>query len=300
MIIKDTRQELKDMIYKGHMVKRDQNSDRDRALRKTDPEKEKHLTGIFASNPSFVYAYKKTERLITAVYMVTDILSDYDPLKNNVRESSLGLLSAILLLKDEPTSQRAFKEIYESVIHTVSMLDISFSTGKISEMNASVLKREFHALLEHITSFFEGGDSAIEGGALKSSFFEVEMPKDNRSDEGVRDHRPSSENRFHSSQTASPSFGTPASFSGEQGPKDRPRKTHGRPSGYVGNVAKNERRAAIFNLLREKKEITVRDLANVVTDCSEKTLQRELLQLVDEGILNKEGERRWSRYSLVV
>ena len=298
MIIKDARQELKDILNKGHMVKRDLNSDGDRSLRKIDSEKEKHLTGLFASNLSFVYAYKKTERLITAVYMVTDILSDFDPLKNNVRESSLGLLSAILLLKDEPTSQRAFKEIYESVIRTVSMLDIAFSTGKISEMNSSVLKREFHALLNHIQSSFEGSDNAIEGGSLKNSFFDVEMPKEKSSGEDGAFRQPSSEDRFRTSQD--PSFSSSSFSSGGAGPKDGTRKHFGRPPGYVGNVAKNERRAAIFNLLREKKEITVRDLANVVTDCSEKTLQRELLQLVDEGILHKEGERRWSRYSLVV
>jgi len=42
----------------------------------------------------------------------------------------------------------------------------------------------------------------------------------------------------------------------------------------------------------------VKDFAKVITDISEKTIQRELLDLVQRGVIKKEGERRWSRYSL--
>ncbi|MGM0629386.1 MAG: hypothetical protein ACQESA_03085 [Patescibacteria group bacterium] len=289
MIIKDTEDFYKGQtLYKGQMAKQDQQSDKDRGLQKSFSDG-KHLQGLFDYNSSFIYAYKKTERLITAVYMVTDNLSDTDPLKKNVRESSLGLLTAILLLKDEPSSLKVFKGINESVLYTVSLLDIAFSTGKITEMNASVLKREFFNLLESVRPAKD-----VQGASLNSSFFEVEMP---REDTVSQSKNYSDERSQYGSQfTASSS----SIYSKEEAGKSAPKKTPARSSGYVGNVAKNERRAAIFNLLREKKEITVRDLANVVTDCSEKTLQRELLQLVDEGILHKEGERRWSRYSLVV
>jgi len=44
--------------------------------------------------------------------------------------------------------------------------------------------------------------------------------------------------------------------------------------------------------------LSVKDFTRVIKDCSEKTIQRELLDLVEKGIVKKEGERRWSRYSL--
>ena len=44
--------------------------------------------------------------------------------------------------------------------------------------------------------------------------------------------------------------------------------------------------------------MNVKDVLGVVAGVSEKTIQRELLALVDEGILKKEGERRWTLYSL--
>lgn len=59
-----------------------------------------------------------------------------------------------------------------------------------------------------------------------------------------------------------------------------------------------DRRATILSLLQHQERISVRDVASVIKDCSEKTLQRELLGLVAQGVLIKEGERRWSMYRL--
>jgi DNA-binding transcriptional ArsR family regulator len=61
---------------------------------------------------------------------------------------------------------------------------------------------------------------------------------------------------------------------------------------------KKNRRAQILGILQEKDEVTVKDIAAVITDCSEKTLQRELVALTQQGVLKKYGERRWSRYTL--
>ncbi|MFA6079256.1 MAG: hypothetical protein WC779_05875 [Candidatus Omnitrophota bacterium] len=61
---------------------------------------------------------------------------------------------------------------------------------------------------------------------------------------------------------------------------------------------KTERQAVILAVLRNQSNLTIRDFAKVIKDCSSKTIQRELSELVEKGIVKKEGERRWSRYSL--
>jgi hypothetical protein len=38
--------------------------------------------------------------------------------------------------------------------------------------------------------------------------------------------------------------------------------------------------------------------ADALISCSEKTLQRELVSMVKNGVLDKMGEKRWSRYFL--
>ena len=61
---------------------------------------------------------------------------------------------------------------------------------------------------------------------------------------------------------------------------------------------KGDRRDAILKLFKKGQELMIKDISLNVRGCSEKTIQRELLALVAGGVLNKRGERRWSRYSL--
>ncbi|OHA92378.1 MAG: hypothetical protein A3J09_02835 [Candidatus Zambryskibacteria bacterium RIFCSPLOWO2_02_FULL_51_21] len=80
----------------------------------------------------------------------------------------------------------------------------------------------------------------------------------------------------------------------EKRPIDRPAlKEFG-----VVSVKKNSRQSIIIALLKRKKEIMIKDVSPLIEGCSEKTIQRELLSMVAQGILKKTGEKRWSRYSL--
>lgn len=54
----------------------------------------------------------------------------------------------------------------------------------------------------------------------------------------------------------------------------------------------------IMSIIRDKGQVSIKDLSDAITDVSEKTIQRELLSLVEKGQISKTGERRWSRYSL--
>ena len=52
----------------------------------------------------------------------------------------------------------------------------------------------------------------------------------------------------------------------------------------------------ILELVRKGGGISIKNIAKAVRDCSEKTIQRELLALIAKGLIKKEGERRWSIY----
>jgi DNA-binding transcriptional ArsR family regulator len=60
-----------------------------------------------------------------------------------------------------------------------------------------------------------------------------------------------------------------------------------------------DRAERIKTVLEAKPEATIKDIAEVITDVSEKTIQRELNSLIEKGQVSREGERRWSRYSVV-
>lgn len=65
---------------------------------------------------------------------------------------------------------------------------------------------------------------------------------------------------------------------------------------YKGQLT--PRKNAIKDILAAQPNATIKDISQKIKDCSEKTLQRELISMIKDGLVHKEGERRWSRYSL--
>lgn len=66
-----------------------------------------------------------------------------------------------------------------------------------------------------------------------------------------------------------------------------------------GQGGQKSRRDRVVEVLKDKGPVTIKDITDVVTDCSEKTIQRELMSLIKDNIVHREGERRWSKYSLI-
>jgi hypothetical protein len=60
-----------------------------------------------------------------------------------------------------------------------------------------------------------------------------------------------------------------------------------------------DRAERIKTVLEAKPQATIKDIAEIITDVSEKTIQRELNSLIEKGQVHREGERRWSKYSVV-
>lgn len=60
-----------------------------------------------------------------------------------------------------------------------------------------------------------------------------------------------------------------------------------------------DRRERIRVVLSAKGEATIKDITDIITDVSSKTIQRELNAMIEDNIVKRQGERRWSKYSLV-
>lgn len=63
---------------------------------------------------------------------------------------------------------------------------------------------------------------------------------------------------------------------------------------------KKDRRDAIMRTIRSKGRVTIKDIAENITGCSEKTIQRDLQELIHHGVLTREGEKRWAVYMLAM
>lgn len=62
-------------------------------------------------------------------------------------------------------------------------------------------------------------------------------------------------------------------------------------------MLENDRKTEILKIL-SSVPISIKDISSKISDCSEKTIQRELNALVDMKKVSKYGEKRWSKYAL--
>ena len=98
-----------------------------------------------------VFLNQKTKKLTTALYVVTDFLSDAEPMKWKMREAGVGLLremsdrnNSVSFLKAHRTEECLLFKVAE----IISLLEIAMGARLISEMNFSILKNEY-VLLAH-------------------------------------------------------------------------------------------------------------------------------------------------------
>jgi len=271
----------------------------------------------FENHDFSVFLNKKTEKLTTALYMVTSFLSDNEPIKWKLRENGIALLSGIATARDKNVSEmeNVFASYSFLVEEIVSFLEIATATKLISEMNFSILKKEY-LLLKHLIDSMEYIDEKSGKAVFPDDFFRVDEMEIKKKDSSITNNV-NSLNRKNSSDieierhdkghmvdkrqtshiASAPLSGTlkPKNFSGNKG-------VH---TGTIPRTLKDikserlNRRDSILKLFKTNKgkKLTIKDISHHVSTCSEKTIQRELTALVLMGVLNKEGERRWSKYS---
>jgi hypothetical protein len=237
------------------------------------------------------YTLEKTLRIASAVLKLASFMDSTSVVRGDIERTAMGLVKDTASFAHSDRARKGF----ESGIATLSaLLTTASSAGLMSVKNVNVLNEELSALItttSHIGTL--SGRSYLETGT-----FSVELPQDlfmseptgtasthkGQVTDAVRPARASTQ-----SQRAEQQYQT----SGDQQPLKQTR--------YVDRVqeVQKDRRATILGLLQRKDRITVKDVSSIIRDCSEKTIQRELLALVAQGVLKKEGERRWSTYSLI-
>jgi DNA-binding transcriptional ArsR family regulator len=72
------------------------------------------------------------------------------------------------------------------------------------------------------------------------------------------------------------------------------------PTKSFSGEDKKERRDAIMKTIRSKGQVTIKDISENIRGCSEKTIQRDLQELIQHGVLIREGEKRWAVYKLAM
>ncbi len=236
--------------------------------------------GFFKNGDHFVFALKKSERIVQALYLVTQHIKDTDPIKLEIREYAISLVGASFSLNSiEPEDQNALLvSFFAYLLKISSLLHIAFGARLINISHNQILQNEIDMLISYVkNSVFK--DNFHAGFILSKDFFATDnaIDKSAESNKGQRDRLLIKKTRIEAENAQIP-------------------KENGQNSLQDKKISRQE---SIINYLKKESKVTIKDFLKVIHNCSEKTIQRELIELVNKGIIKKEGERRWSRYSLI-
>jgi DNA-binding transcriptional ArsR family regulator len=233
------------------------------------------FNNIFEKDIRRVFIYKKAERLAKALHLIAPAFSESASLRNRIDAIAIGLVDAAVLA---PSIART--ALSRELLALSSVLSIARTGGLLSAMNAELIAHEAHILLQEVAAYEEPrlflDEAPTLSGIAKSAL------KKESSDRTL----PVSQISTTVSRTESHSVAIV-------------RKGHIKDTMPKVQNAIKDRRDAVMSVIQNKGSVSIKDISTHIRGVSEKTIQRELLALIEAGIVRKQGERRWSTYSLV-
>jgi DNA-binding HxlR family transcriptional regulator len=252
-------------------------------------------------------SYTKTDKLITALYMVTDIVDKDEPLRNKLRTLGVEILSDMHSVQQNNVGQ-SMSFIGHKISELMSFLNIAADLNIISEMNCNILRKEFSELNQALKNSVSNIDVLNKRVDLTEFF--TETPILDKEDNGRWTTAKAGVQRPANGHRTSTSLGVQNKntllHALKQIETSYSKINH---NGDVFDVLKKQRRESIIYVIKNIsggatiKDIkdmakTMPDKANSIISCSEKTLQRELVSMVKDNVLERMGEKRWSKYFL--
>lgn len=224
----------------------------------------------------YKHIFKKTEKIVSVVfYIIQQSVSDK---KSETHTSNLASKAHFVhenALRTLEVKSSAGTEVLEQFAQALIGLDSTIrvvtTAGVIPPEVASVVTAEIDTVLRSLRSYL-----STENGTVLS-MLDNTGGKDNSQQSLRQPRRP----------TAKRAVGSPLSST--------PSSEASTPSSDTSS----DRRTRIYTVLEAKGEATIKDISEIVTDVSEKTIQRDLNAMIEAGDVQRQGERRWSRYSIV-
>lgn len=289
---------------------------------------------------------KKSEKLVTALYLVTDLMSDNEPIKHGLRKNAVSLLSSMNSLAQLDVKDRVIelKMSLKSVTEISSLLHVAVTTGIVSEMNGELLIDGFRSLqlvLEKKQPIFSKemlqveDEESLESGssfssAVNTTSYDALTPlsiarlhenanelrrnqeslrqaqllakiesKGHQSDVHVRDSR--GQGMTKSDVVSDKVRGVIKDITVKPSTHSVLMEHAARPVNHLASsfqMKKLSRREQILSLFVRGVDVSIKDIATRIKGCSEKTIQRELNALLYDNVIERIGEKRWSRYVL--
>jgi len=240
--------------------------------------------------PSGELLCNRAQKITEALYRVTDLFSEKEPLKWQLRDNAVELLDFLMVAEEKELI--AAENISYSIRKMSRLLQLAYSSSAfISSINFEVLRREYLSLNDSFKNQLKRQKEELDsnGHSLISRF------------DSNGQHLLSNGHNGQSDKN-------------ELVPEKKPDiKADNNIDYKKDTIVLKERKRRILDLISAKggsasggkdnnannsdKWLTIREISSSLPEFSPKSIQRDLLEMVDSGILKKIGDKRWRKYS---
>lgn len=277
-----------------------------------------------ADHGTYVSLAERSQKIVTALYMVTDFLDTNDALRSLLRTSATDSMKDLFSLTHSHKMNRVetLSRVHAAWFAVVSYLEVAFRNGFISDMNFNVIRGEIEKLRTDIDLQIkkslpydkkENNTLSVREFSFSDSFFDTASQSQGHKkfsapsvekNESINDIPHKEPEPIKDNEDEQPVFVKKTSpkkafddalEKKRQAVKPLRKKVIREPK---PNEAKEERKENILKILKQKRDASINDISTLFKDISTKTIQRDLSELIDEGLIIKEGSRRWSKYNL--
>jgi hypothetical protein len=265
----------------------------------------------------------RMQKILTALYLLTSLLDTQDSLGQIIRSKgteTLVLANSIITSGEKRTL--LLQTLYHHLGELRSYITVAHKNGFFSEMNYSVIDTELVDFANDITVMIQTlSEQDHNHIASLEAFFRPQRKPSYNFQNTVPPYRGDTEPEKQPMVMPSETKTIVQKNTSEDIIKDSPifvqkntaikkpllhtlnkrtpeplrKKAVRKPK---SNEAKDVRKDNILKILKQKKDASINDICLLFKDCSSKTIQRDLIELIDERAVIKHGSRRWSTYNL--
>lgn len=210
---------------------------------------------------------EKLQKITEALYRVTELYSDKEPLKWQLRAMAVELFD--FLTSNEEKEIFDAGKAFDLIRRLTRLLQLAYaSSAFVSSINFEVLRREYLSLNDSLQNLLSPVPVSI--GQVVDSIGQTN---------GQEEKEPK-ETKFPLGNFVSKSNGQPVFL------EERKRRILASIKGTKGT--------------KGNEWLTIREISASLPEYGEKSVQRDLLEMVGAGILKKAGDKRWRKYGLAM
>lgn len=251
------------------------------------------IQGLFGNtaDTALYSCAQKLGKVAAAIHLVADIIEGDKSLVTSLHEQSLAAVRAAYgVVGKQNLKSDVLAITVIKIDELTALVDIGSIARSISRMNADIITGELvkirEVLLDVISTLKKTEQSfVLSQYAVNHPVIQTEVIGDALFESTLREYQ----SKRHQNDIKT----TLITQNDNQTDIEKIKTTS------VSDIPRFGRQKDILNLIKSSTTTTLALLRMKIPDCSEKTLQRELVTLIEMGLIRKEGNKRWTSYRAV-